>query len=71
MKWIEANPLPEECQNCKDGVCYNCDHAGKRWYLSKKDDLLLHRKTILRTITRMQKQIEEIDRELALLEEIL
>ena len=50
--------------------CYHCDHAGKRWYLSQKDDLLLRRKMLLKSIARTQKQIEEIDKELALMEEL-
>ena len=70
MNWIEANPLPEECQKCMRQSCYHCDHAGKRWYLSQKDDLLLRRKMLLKSIARTQKQIEEIDKELALMEEL-
>ena len=71
MKWIEADTVPEECQACKGGICYNCDHAGKRWFLSRKDDLLMRRKMLLQAISRTQKQIEKIDRELALMEEML
>lgn len=68
MNWIEADTLPEACQRCVQQSCYNCDHAGKRWFLSQKDDLLLRRKMLLKTIARSQKQIEEIDKELALME---
>ena len=38
MEWIEANPLPTECQNCQEEDCYNCDFAMKRWYLSEEDE---------------------------------
>lgn len=71
MKWIEADPLPEECKTCKEEDCCNCDHAGKRWCLSKKDELQLRRKSLLRAIERMHRQIKEIDKELFLLEDML
>lgn len=29
MEWIEANPLPAECQSCQEEDCYNCDYAGE------------------------------------------
>ena len=38
MDWIEADPLPEVCQNCQEEECYNCDYAGARWYLSPEDE---------------------------------
>ncbi len=71
MKWNKADPLPEECQLCAEQSCYNCDSAGKRWFLSRKEDLLLRRKLLLQAITRTQKQIAEIDTELALMEDML
>ena len=36
MDFIEATPLPTECRCCQKTDCYNCDHASKRWTLSKK-----------------------------------
>jgi len=71
MKWNQTDPLPEECRACTRRSCYNCDSAGKRWYLSKKEDLLLRRKLLLQAISRNQRQIAEIDTELALMEEML
>ncbi len=65
MEWLEANPLPVVCKNCEEEDCYNCDHAGERWYLTKADELRLRRKGLEKAIMRMQRQIEEIDRELA------
>lgn len=41
MEWIEANPLPPECQGCKEEECYNCDCAGERWYLSEEGEQMI------------------------------
>ena len=38
MEWIEADPLPVECEICQEVECYNCDYAMKRWYLSEEDE---------------------------------
>ena len=65
MEWIEANPLPAVCQNCQEEECYNCDYAGERWTLSKADELRVRRKGLLKAIERLQREIAEIDRELA------
>ena len=67
MEWLEADPLPLECQICREDDCYDCDHAGKRWYLSPKDTLQLKRKSLLRAIERLQQQVAETDRQLELL----
>jgi hypothetical protein len=64
MEWLEANPLPVVCENCEEEDCYNCDHAGERWFLPKVDELRLRRKGLERAIERMQQQIKEIDWEL-------
>lgn len=64
MEWIEANPLPIECQDCQEEDCYNCDHAGKRWYLSEEDDLRIRRKGLVKAIERLQQQVDIIDRQL-------
>lgn len=44
MEWIEADPLPLECENCQEEECYNCDYSGKRWYLSEEDYQNLQKK---------------------------
>ncbi len=64
MEWIEADPLPRECENCQEEECYNCDYAGKRWYLSQVDQIKLRRKVLLRAIERQKSQITAIEKEL-------
>lgn len=64
MEWMEANPLPNICLSCKEAECYNCEHAGERWYLSRKDELHLRRKSLIKAIERLQKQVRIIDEEL-------
>ena len=63
MEWLEADPLPAVCQRC-EGDCYNCDHAGERWILSRTDELRVRRKMLEKAILRIQRQIAEIDQEL-------
>ena len=70
MEWLEASPLPAECQNCEEEDCYNCDHAGKRWYLSAVDELRVRRKGLVKAVERLQRQIDDIDEKLAQLEEV-
>ena len=69
MDFIEATPLPTECRCCQKTDCYNCDHASKRWTLSKKQELLLLRKLKEKAILRFKRQIEEIDYQIAMMEE--
>ena len=64
MEWLEADPLPEECLACEDEDCYNCDYAGKRWYLSRKDSLVLQRRGLVKAIARLQRKIDDIDEEI-------
>ena len=71
MKWFQVDPLPVACRDCGEEACYNCDHAGERWVLSKKDELLLRRESLLRAMERMRRQIEKIEKELLLLEDAL
>lgn len=65
MEWLEKQPLPQICIQCKQEDCYNCEHAGQRWYLSDRDLLLNRRKMLLKSIERLQRQIQSIDEELA------
>lgn len=55
MQWLEADPLPEECLNCQQIECYNCDIAGKRWYLSEEDTLRLRKIALEKAIKRLQR----------------
>jgi len=64
VEWLKANPLPDVCVDCTEEDCYNCDHAGKRWYLSRVDELRLRRKMLVRAIERLQRQVAAIDDEL-------
>lgn len=64
MKWQEANPMPKECENCPKGDCYNCDTAGKRWILSREDELRTNRNLLMRKIEHLQRKIAAIDAEL-------
>jgi len=68
MEWIEANPLPPECVECQEEDCYNCDYAGKRWTLSRADELRIKRKMAVKAIERFQRQLKAIDAELEVLE---
>ena len=43
IEYIEADPIPEVCNGCNDD-CGSCENAGLRWYLSKKDELIISRK---------------------------
>ena len=70
MEWLEADPIPEECGNCKEADCYNCDTAAERWSLSRLDDLRIKRKLICRGIQRLQRKLADIDHELDRIEQI-
>ena len=67
MEYIEVSPLPKACQDCHEPDCYECDYAGERWVLPKKQELLLQKKMKEQAIRRFQRQIEEIDKQLAML----
>lgn len=64
MDWQVTEVLPEVCRACQEEDCYNCDYAGERWRLSKENELRLRRKGLMRAIARMQRQVQEIDRQL-------
>lgn len=69
IQWIEADPLPAECLNCQEEDCWECDTAGKRWYLSHADELRVKRKGLLKSIERLQRQVKAIDEELKAIED--
>lgn len=64
MRLIERSPIPKECEACHEQGCYHCDTAGERWYLPREDELRIIRKGLLKAVERMERKIEEIDREL-------
>lgn len=67
IDYIETSPLPQVCVDCEEEDCYNCDNALERWRLSEKDELLLQKKLKLQAIKRLEYQIEEIDKKLAMI----
>ena len=67
MEYIEVSPLPTVCADCQEPDCYECDFAGERWILPKKQELQLQRKMKEQAIRRLQRQIREIDEQLAML----
>ena len=69
MILLQKNPLPPECQSCLEPECWECDLAGARWELSERDRLLSSRKLKEMAIARFQREISEIDRQLAALGE--
>ena len=68
MEYVEVSPLPKACQDCYEPDCYECDYAGERWVLPKKQELLLQKKMNEQAIRRFQRQLEEIDKQLAMLQ---
>ena len=64
MEWLELNPIPEECRECKEEDCYNCDTAELRWTLSREDELRARRMLMVRAIERFQRRLAAIDAEL-------
>ena len=68
MEWIEINPLPQECLECEEEECYNCDTAGKRWCISRAGELRLRYKSITKTISRLERELDSIKAELAKIE---
>ena len=66
IEYIEADPIPEVCNDCKED-CGSCDDFGLRWYLSKKDELIIHRKAKVKAIERLLREINRIDAEIEVL----
>lgn len=64
MDWKEQEEVPTACRKCWKEECDNCDHAGERWVLSERDDLLVRRKMLLRQIDRLHRRLEEIEKAL-------
>ena len=67
IEYIEADPLPEVCNNCNED-CGSCDNAGWRWHLSEKDRLILERKGKAQAIKRLIREIERLDAEIEVIE---
>ena len=56
MEWKEADPIPEECRNCKEADCYNCDVAGKRWILPEEEERRMAQLLMARWLERRQRK---------------
>lgn len=67
IEFIEVEPLPKACIDCKDD-CGSCENAGERWYLSKKNQLIIKRKYKIKAVERLLREINQIDAELEVLE---
>lgn len=68
MEYHEVSPLPAVCEACQEEDCYNCDYALDRWKLAPADELRLRKKLKQQAITRLEREIAEIDRQIAELE---
>ncbi|MBQ2932858.1 MAG: hypothetical protein IJE62_08510 [Clostridia bacterium] len=64
MKLLEADPLPIVCQGCTEIDCSSCEYGAMRWYFSPKDELQIRRKGLIKAMERLQRQIDDIDKQL-------
>jgi hypothetical protein len=44
LEYIEADPIPQDCQTCTEPDCDVCDHGRERWLLPPETELRLKRK---------------------------
>ena len=68
IEYIEADPISEVCNGCNDD-CGSCENAGLRWYLSKKDELIISRKGKAQAVKRLLREIARIDAEIEVIED--
>ena len=77
LNYIEADPLPTVCQICEAEQerlgtvedCTICEHAGERWTLSPRDELLRQKQMAQMAIRHYERKIEQIDQALAELDQ--
>ena len=80
MDLIDLNALPEVCAVCTDRkdclskgepewCCDECDYALLRWPTPRAQELKELKALKEKAISRLQRQIEEIDNELRMIEE--
>lgn len=43
MEYVEADPLPIQCQKCEEQYCEECDYLGQRFLTSEEDQRRLDR----------------------------
>ncbi len=61
MNWIEAEPLPQACEQCREPECYNCEVAGQRWVLTEQAKLRIRRNVIRKEIERLLVELSQIE----------
>lgn len=59
MEWLETVPLPEECRTCQEEECYNCDYAGKRWYLAPEDASRIRERLLAQYVARQKRRLSD------------
>ena len=52
MEYVEANPLPTVCQDCKEPDCDVCDYGLDRWLLSSEEVAKLKTELLIRGFRR-------------------
>lgn len=57
----EFEQLPFRCINCAEPECDTCDYAAERWVKDQIRELRLKRILKLKAISRLQREISEID----------
>lgn len=58
------NTVPAACKDCTEKDCFECDNAGQRWPLSKREELQAKLKLAEQGIARLQEQKRMIEKEL-------
>ena len=67
MKEGASLEIQVECENCHED-CYNCDHLLLHWQRPRTEELKTLRRMKEKAISRLQREINEIDQELYFLE---
>lgn len=60
MELIEADPLPEACQQCGERCCDECEYAGERWTLPQEERKRLALKAKEKAIVRLRRELEQL-----------
>lgn len=61
LNYVESTASPVCCEGCNEPDCYNCDHAGDRWIISRRKELILKKELKYKAILRLQREIREIN----------
>ena len=60
--YIEVNPLPERCVDCKED-CYNCDFALDRFQITKEQEIKQIIRCKITHIKLLQRQLHIVEKE--------